>query len=89
MDLGAMKSAAMQGMGRLCVPVGIVVVVLGVVDGCWWVIWDEGLLGRLAMGRVRIVVPCVGHGGEGEEQSPLDDDGEGIISLAMETSVLS
>jgi hypothetical protein len=62
MGLGAMKTA-LDRLSRLGVPLGIIVVVLVVVDGCWWVVWDQALLRRLAM--VKIVVPWVGHENEG------------------------
>lgn len=56
------------GLNRLGVPLGIIVGVLVVIDWCWGVIWNERVLGRLAMGIVRIVLPLVGHGtNEGAE----------------------
>ena len=57
MSLRAMK-AALEGLGGLGIPLGIIFVVLVVIDGCWWVIWNECMLRRLA---IRIVVPRVGH----------------------------
>ena len=88
MGLGAMKTAV-YGVSRLCVELGIIVVVLVVIDVYWWIVWNESLLRRLA---VRIVVPCVGHGNEGEKergkQSPLDDDDEGVYSDILATRII-
>ena len=63
MGLGAMK-IALERLGGLGVPVGIiVVVVLVVIDRCWcrcrWVVRDDSLLVRRL--AVRIVVPWIGH----------------------------
>ena len=58
MGLGAVKTAV-DGLGGLGVPLGIIVVVLVVMDGCGWVVWNDPVLRRLA--KVRIVVPWVGH----------------------------